>query len=434
MSLLDSSSFNLDVSGVVGFFGGEEAISAMGTVHVYEGRKYLGWYNSPGSFVVAKQYGRLAKSRLWNGLFPGNRTEPTELFEYDGERGPEFIAAHSGTRIKDTGHTGHLFLKECQSLPERKVEGRLTLPTPVTIVRLGPAPDERIYPTLQRKWSSLIAAVPIIISLGGCVACGIDGDWYLFSMILLGIISNGLSCLAIGNAQLEFFHPKPANGSVLGDGFLHAGSEIVILLGEEGSVNAITRGKFSLKFPHKSEESGHQPIGLAATLLLAQFLLQLLLIPQGTLYGQIWFLGTSTVSWMYNCYLSSIDKELVQREILVKRVLCPKRPVLSRYSLGTWTTMTVFVLLVLQPAESARRLLDHLLPNETPVWKIWKQEILERLKDGRPLVFEKNDRDDLEEGENNLLKILYGDAEAAYQGFSEFIVTAPYVNPVTEEV
>jgi hypothetical protein len=36
--------FNLDSSGVAGFFGGEEAISAMATVHLYRGRKWLGWY------------------------------------------------------------------------------------------------------------------------------------------------------------------------------------------------------------------------------------------------------------------------------------------------------------------------------------------------------------------------------------------------------
>ncbi|KAI5993524.1 hypothetical protein EDD15DRAFT_2265805 [Pisolithus albus] len=28
----------------------------MATVHVYEHRKWLGWYNSPGSYTVASRY------------------------------------------------------------------------------------------------------------------------------------------------------------------------------------------------------------------------------------------------------------------------------------------------------------------------------------------------------------------------------------------
>ncbi|EGO20228.1 hypothetical protein SERLADRAFT_400382 [Serpula lacrymans var. lacrymans S7.9] len=67
---LQHSDFTLDASGVAGFFGGDEAISAMATVHMYESRKWLGWYNSPGSYTVAKRYGQLANSRFWDGLFP----------------------------------------------------------------------------------------------------------------------------------------------------------------------------------------------------------------------------------------------------------------------------------------------------------------------------------------------------------------------------
>ncbi|KAH7922535.1 hypothetical protein BV22DRAFT_1017093, partial [Leucogyrophana mollusca] len=74
--LLNKSSFNLDASGIAGFFGGSEAISAMTTVHLYRGRRWWGWYNSPGSYTVAKHFGQLASSRLWDALFPGPNVEP----------------------------------------------------------------------------------------------------------------------------------------------------------------------------------------------------------------------------------------------------------------------------------------------------------------------------------------------------------------------
>ncbi|KIK21853.1 hypothetical protein PISMIDRAFT_103302, partial [Pisolithus microcarpus 441] len=73
---LDDAHFTLDTSGVAGVFGGEEAVSAMATVHVYQYRKWLGWYNSPGSYEIAKRYGRLATSKFFDGLFPGVHTDP----------------------------------------------------------------------------------------------------------------------------------------------------------------------------------------------------------------------------------------------------------------------------------------------------------------------------------------------------------------------
>src|SRR5258708_37465646 len=112
---LQNAKFTLDASGVAGFFGGEEAISAMATVHVFEGRKWMGWYNSPGSYTVAKKYGRLAKSRFWDGLFPGVSVNPAALFEYSGQIGPEYRGVCSGTVISNTGQTGYLFMKESES-------------------------------------------------------------------------------------------------------------------------------------------------------------------------------------------------------------------------------------------------------------------------------------------------------------------------------
>ncbi|KAG2142553.1 hypothetical protein BD769DRAFT_1348918 [Suillus cothurnatus] len=46
----------------------KRSISAMTTVHLYHRRRWLGCYNSPGSYTVAKKFGQLANSRFWDGL------------------------------------------------------------------------------------------------------------------------------------------------------------------------------------------------------------------------------------------------------------------------------------------------------------------------------------------------------------------------------
>jgi hypothetical protein len=234
-------------------------------------------------------------------------------------------------------------------------------------------------------------------------------------MILLGIITSGLSCFVIGSAKLCFHHPKPAPGSPRGDGIMTSSKEMVILLGVEGVVNMVTRGEFSLKF---ADSPNHGNVGRCSLLLVLQFVAQLLLIPQGSLFGQIVFVGSLGVSWLYNSYLSSFDREKIQRRVLREKILPDMK--LTRYKLGTRTTMVAFVLLVLRSG-NPEKLLNNLLPNDTNTWNIWRRVVLEKVKGNLPLSFDDGDYEGVDAAERPLLENLYKDAKAAYDGFLEFV-------------
>ncbi len=88
-SPIGNNKFSLDSSGIAGFFGGEESFAAMNTVHL-PARRWMGWYNSPGSYFVAKKYGILPESRFWDGLFPGATVTPAKLVELDVNLGPRY--------------------------------------------------------------------------------------------------------------------------------------------------------------------------------------------------------------------------------------------------------------------------------------------------------------------------------------------------------
>ena len=395
--LLEHSGLSLDISGVAGFFGGDVAVKAMSTVHVYPGRKYLGWYNTPGTYEIARQYGQLARSRFWDGLYPGPNLEPAELFELDGEKGPSYRDIQSGTVMRKTGHLAHIFSEGCKALPalEKFTDDgkgyRKTSPVNVTIVDLGSEPPSTMKPSIMdtacvRAVRSLIAHIPILASLATCIACGLYEDWICFAMILTGILCNGISCFLIGTGVLTFTHPKPADGSPPALGILNDGEQLIILRGPEGSVNSITRGRFALEY--NCHEHYHR-IGVCALLLTTQFLAQLLLLPQGKVFGQIMFLSSLAVSWGYNSYLTSIDREQIQYDILTRSVL-PK-PRMLKYTLGTRTAMAVFVLNVLAaprpepyptPEDAQvdlQEVLNDLLPNNTQIWKSWKKEVLAKI-------------------------------------------------------
>ncbi|KAG0702430.1 hypothetical protein DFH29DRAFT_921537 [Suillus ampliporus] len=475
---LNTNHFSLDVGGFAGFFGGEEAVSAMETVHLYRARRWTGWFNSPGSYSVGKRYGQLANSRLWDGMFPGPNIEPTKFIGLDGQSGPLYVASQSGTFLKQTGHLAYLLMQRCKDQRTVTVEGRRTRPNKVTILEaqeIGFNTDTVPSLTIHARdgFHKHIAFLPIATSIATCVLCAWGDDWYCFSLILLGILANGISCFVIGSASIVLQSVASSKTAPPGDGMLMDGSHVIVVLGKEKDVIAITQGKFQLEYKswvrmpirkerrdrsivgdgirdahHKlgrqdaeggpgvqSDEDAetnneYAAIGLCSLLLVAQFLTQLLLIPQGTLFGQVMFLTSFAVSWAYNLFLSSMDKEYLQEDLLIQ-ALGLSEDHMKTYKLGTRTTAAVFACLALQPdcesKEWGKRsfkpqdILRQFIPNDTQVWAVWRHQVLEQMKSSEPVLQSL----DLEacgdriaafnDDEKKLLSDLLLDARTAYQ-------------------
>ena len=420
------SKYNFDISGVAGFFGGDVAVAAMSTVHIYRGRKWLGWYNSPGSYDIAKSYGVLCDSRLWDGLYPGVNVDPAVLFGLDGKDGPAFRGVHSGTILGKTGQLGYLLMEECRKAnvePRNTAGGRISKAATLTVVDLQYTPAKpELHPALSGELSTYLAFFPILVTIFACILCVlVADDWFSFALILYGAFASGVSCLVIGSGDLCVSHPTPAEGVPLGDGILGGdGEDVILLLGEEGAVNTITRGRFSLKFPGKPQ---YHLIGICALLLTIQFLAQLLVIPLGTLFGQLMFLASLAASWMYTAYLASIDRESLQRQIVTREIL--QNPQKTKYKFGTRTAMSVFLLLRLLPHLSSKtpeqmktaliKVLDELLPNDTSDWRQWREMTLPHIMDLENPALSSQYHSLDQSKKTPLLKKLLDDVDAAVQ-------------------
>ena len=419
--LLDKlSGFSLHTTGALGLLGGNDAISAMAIARVYGHRCLLGWYNTPGSFHIFKQLGSFAESTSPTGS-PSEgvwHADPRKLLKLDAHRGPRFHATQSGTVIEETGHLATLFLQECTTRESeaRMVPGRGTQPVGITIADIGqaPAPEMSLGATRISASTVFFASLPILVSATACVLCAVCEDWYASLSILMGIVANGVVSLVFGSAKFVVKPLPPATGSPVGDGILSSDKDMVLLKGEEGAVNAITRGGFSLRFPSQTHCN---LIRRRSFLFLVQYFLQLLLIPQASLFGQILFLVSLGVSALYNAWLSS-DKEKVHRIFLFEEVL--KKPRLTKYTLGTRTAAVVFALLVLQP-QDLEGLLDKLLPDDTKVWKQGTEMILERLRhhDDQSFYSSEKDLDEFTQEEKDLLVSCCEDAQATYMAYKK---------------
>ncbi|KIK92547.1 hypothetical protein PAXRUDRAFT_51495, partial [Paxillus rubicundulus Ve08.2h10] len=284
---LASAKFTLDVSGIAGFFGSQEAIAAITTIHLFKGKRWLGWYNMPGSYSIARTIGQLANSGVWDRLFPkpDGVALTASSFGLDGKAGPKYLAPMSGTVMQTTGYLGYLTMMWSKEGESVKIEGRRTMPTRVAFLDLRDLDSQRYDTILPRDVThTLLALIPILTSFVTCITCAIVGDWFCFAMILLGIASCGITSFVVGSASLSIEGRRSAPGAPPGDGFLVDTNAIVVVRGDDSVISTITRGRFSLILvgsPH------YNRIGLCSLLLITQFLLQLLLIPQGSLFGQI---------------------------------------------------------------------------------------------------------------------------------------------------
>jgi hypothetical protein len=177
---------------------------------------------------------------------------------------------------------------------------------------------------------------------------------------------------------------------------------------------------------------------LCSLLLVIQLLGQLLLIPQGTLFGQIMFLSSFAASWTYNLYLSSFDNEYIQERLILKELHLEQKH-MQTYIFGTRTTAAVFACLMLQPTDNVTHkyvaaakwkglgfkpesIIRNFIPNDTQVWVTWRKKVLEvmRTRDGSQdtchglLQMSSEDETKFEPADKELLRQLLDDAQVAY--------------------
>jgi hypothetical protein len=432
---LQHSKFTLDIFSVAGFFGGDEVVEATATLHLYKGRRWRGWYNSPGAYTVAKYFGRIADSRFWRGLFQGALQDPETAFGLDGKKGPKYLGVLSGTEIV-TGHIGHLLashLKGEKGMDLRDANHRTTRTVGVTIVDLKDVKrlDKLSIPSSKLH---LLSSYFTMFSSVACTICSLIlfGDKICFAIILLGTLIGGVSSIIIGMGKLSLDTVfKPAPGSPPGDGVL-IGEEIVVLRGSESHVNAITKGKFRLDLVGRPK---YHIIGVCSALYFFQFIAQLFLIPQGTLPGQIMFLLSFGIAWIYNCILASIDKEKIQTKLLLESIEMDQ----TKYSLPNRTMATTFACLSLRRSAKEIKLhpayndfnpecvLAQMIPNDTAVWRSWREILLDVLQSRQPpeyLVTAVSEPkfSQLRSDQRDLLSALLRDAKDAYDKYDEVVL------------
>ncbi|KAF8178013.1 hypothetical protein BJ912DRAFT_671098 [Pholiota molesta] len=391
MVFSNGGKFNLDVSGIAGFFGGEESSAAMASVNLVRARPFVGWYNSPGSYFVAKVYGMIAGTRFWDGLFPGRDLSPAAILGLDGQHGPRFIGSQSATRIEMTGHLAYLLFSYCTDLkPSTELSTELSSPTsPLSnkpsqdgqenglhdrvpevharnqaiaspsakyLYSLALVPDlvedaanttfeQSVTPMtndlLPLSWHGLFAAfVTIAFSIAAAVVAAAKWhDAFGCIAISIGIVCNGCATLVYGSGTLSLHTPTTRQNAPPGDGIMVRDNDMVILRGPESA--------------------------------------QLVLLPAATLKGQIIFLATFVLSWCHNAYLASIDRERLQCEALRQKLGLTRDEdkAFRKAPFERWASMVAASAFYLKPTNTDDWL-RQLIPNNTPVWDEWRRRIV----------------------------------------------------------
>ncbi|THU75103.1 hypothetical protein K435DRAFT_323712, partial [Dendrothele bispora CBS 962.96] len=99
------------------------------------------------------------------------------------------------------------------------------------------------------------------------------------------------------------------------------------------------------------------------------------------------FLCSFGVSFLFNTYLSAIDKGDLQRETLGNKAWNVGKDAVKGYEFQNWTTTAIAIFYILEPSKDevlAKHLLDRLLPNQSPEWNTFKTKFLETYRNAGP--------------------------------------------------
>ncbi|KAG1737498.1 uncharacterized protein EDB91DRAFT_1054979 [Suillus paluster] len=412
-SQLSSSNFDLDVaSGIAIFFGGKAAVSALALQPLY-GQLWHGWYNAPGCHAIAWE---LARTLLQSSISSYSERLSLSL-GIDGKKGPKYIASRSGTVMQYTRHLAYVLVnwrgRECNPV----VVGLRVSPTPMELMIVDfknkvPTGNDTLPPRSTRH--SSLPIIPIATSIVACAICASVEDWLSFKMIILGMISSGITSAIMSTGQITLERLKPADGVPPGDGMLLSDTRIVILKGNEEDVNAVTKGRLRLKL-----KGGGYTLLLCAFIALSQATLQLVFMPFGSLPGQIMFLISLVVSGACNLYLSAKEDD-VQSSALITLLNSPE---VKTYQASSRASAAVLACLALcwESGTPPEQVLREIVPITPRPWKAWSEFVVNNIKKknthfmyGRSSAGAHLGLDDREE---KLLLELVDDAHAAYDQY-----------------
>jgi len=407
------ANYDLEVdvaSGIAVFFGGEAAVSTLALQPMY-GRLWHGWYNAPGCHAIVWE---LVKTLLQGPVSSYPERLPLSL-GLDGKEGPKYIASQSGTVMEHTCHLAHVLnnsnWSECTPVGQRFS----STPMQLMIIDIGEVPTEdTTLPPRSSRYSSL-SIIASIASIAACAMCARVEDWSSFAMILLGIVSSGVTSFVMSTGKITLTQLSAGDAAPPGDGMLLSDSRIVILRGREEDVNAVTKGKLRLKL-----KGGRYTLPLCAFIGLSQATLQLIHMPSASLPGQIMFLLSLLVSGGCNLYLSA-KKHDVQSSALIALLNTPK---VKTYQTNSRTTAAVLACLALCWKSGTPPILvfQNIVPIQTKPWKALLKLLDKNIEEKNTLFTIGDDDDDdddndltIEEGQR--LEELIGDAQAAYQRY-----------------
>ncbi|KAI0646756.1 hypothetical protein C8Q79DRAFT_999883 [Trametes meyenii] len=289
--------------------------------------------------------------------------------------GPKYTSARLGFVLPHTGPLASLLVEGCCAVEAVEMGGRASEAVDVAIANLRREPEPFECPRVPDAHSTRLALLPIAYFRDICCA----------AMIFLGPVYHGL---------FTYQHCILPDSSPLSDGWLECQRDFVILYGTEAAV-----------------APKYCPVTLCSLLLAFQFLLQLLLVPQGSRFGQTMFLSSLV-------HILACAKDNIPRRILMSDTL--GKPALQKYRFGTSTAAVAFLVLALRLAIglAVEARLHARLPSDTPVWQFWHEVVARKIQSGEPLYSEEYSLRSIED--SLLSRAFMEDAQDAYMAYLKY--------------
>ena len=399
MYLLNMSDTSLNLIGVVSLFGGDTALAAFHYSLISNSGLYSYAFVSPGLQTVASKIFKRIDNRFASSVSPGQRDDPKDIVGLTSLNTYKYVGLHSGTSMTVRNVLGEAVLRSSVTNKELELEtpsrkNGVQRDIRLTVIKLGEL--DKLSEGIQLSINSplymkLICITIPLINIGSIAGLFIIGEYVIGAVAVINVITNMI--LVKTTKANGCYYPKgqsaatsPAGDIIVED--MTSSGNLWLILGKEDAIQYLFQKTINMSLG-KWETWNF----IAACIAFIVSIINVIAIPFGTFYGQLWFAVLLLVGLAQNTLLASLDGDKLLGQLVKNMIPIDNK---NEYLFDNRTSALSYCMLL---SNSHNRLALEELTPKSSTWKAWCKKVC-------------NYDDKINDG---LLNVLYQDSENAFE-------------------
>jgi hypothetical protein len=371
---MDSLAQKLNLIGIVSLFGGEVALSAFHYSLLNENGIYSYAFVSPGLQTVSSKVFKRIDNTFAQSVSPGQRDDPKAIVGLTSVNNYKYVGLHSGTSMTVRNVLGEAVLRSSKTNKELELEtpsrkNGVQRDIRLTIIKLGELDklSEGIKLSINSSiYMKLVSLIIPLINIGSIVGLFVIEEYVIASVIVINIIANMILIRTTKANGCDYPKGQSSSASPIGDILVEdmtSSGNLWLILGKEDAIQYLFQKTMTMSL-------GKWEIWnfIAACIAYTVSIINIIAIPFGTFYGQLWFAVLLLFGLIQNITLASLDGDKLLWQLVNRMIPIDKEKDVQEYLFDNRTSALSYCTFL--SGSHNHLALEELTPKSL-TWKEW---------------------------------------------------------------